>query len=402
MTTADALRRIIDRAEMDGWTGSDPYDGLLSPLGRAVTPFGALPRFVLTQAVLRSRVVRAFTKPPSSVNNKALAILLGAVTRGRHVLGMARPQELAGELIGEIERRATPVAAGLGWGYPFPWQSRSFWAPADTPNAVVTATVGWHALECADTFEDSSARAVGLGAARFLASALHVTRISPDASALSYTPGDRTRVVNISALAGRLLLRAAKATGDEELAVLGGRLLRFVLKTQRSDGFWPYADERGGGWMDSFHTGYVLESLLQARDMGYPVPDGALSRGIDAYGRFFGPDGSTRLTLAPSAPSDAHSAAQGMITYGTLAMSPSASRSHRESAKAAAAAIADWSLRALWVQGDGHFAYQIRNGARDEREFLRWVHAWMALGMATIESMRVAEEPVARVPVEVA
>ncbi|HET7498317.1 MAG TPA: hypothetical protein VFM00_08455 [Candidatus Eisenbacteria bacterium] len=402
MTSADALHRILERAELDGWAGSDPYDALLSPLGRAVTRFGGLPRFVLSQLVLRVPAARTFTNPPATVNTKGLALFLGAVTRGRHLLGPKRPRELARELIAEIESRATPAGGGLGWGYPFPWQSRSFWAPAGTPNAVVTVTVGWHALYAAEVFEDANARALGLGAARFLASGLNVTPVAPDAAAISYTAADRTRVVNVSALAGRLLLRAARVGGEPELAVLAGKLLRFVLQAQRPDGSWPYATEKGGAWMDSFHTGYVLESLVHAREMGYPVPDGALSRGIEAYGRFFAPNGAARLTLPESSPFDAHSAAQGMVTYGAVAHSEAASDSRRHSARAAAFAIADWSLRALWIPGESHFAYRIARGWRDEREFLRWVQAWMALGMATVESLRTVEATAPSMPVGVA
>jgi hypothetical protein len=54
------------------------------------------------------------------------------------------------------------------------------------------------------------------------------------------------------------------------------------------------------------------------------------------------------------------------------------------------------------VGGEAHFAFQIRGGRRDEREFLRWVQAWMALAMATVESLRRAEEPAIEVPVSVA
>ena len=393
MTTAEALKRILDRAELDGWTGSDPYDALLSPLGRAVTPFGPLPRFVLSQVILRVPMARVLTRPPGTVNTNALALFLGAVTRGRHTIGASRSRELAHELIAEIERRAVSADHGtLGWGYPFPWQSRSFWAPAGTPNAVVTSTVGWHALDAAEAFQSDRARALGLGAARFLATQMNHTPVDPDGAALSYTRSDHTRVVNISALAGRLLLRAAARSGEVDLAVVGGRLLRFVLRAERGDGTWPYACERGGGWLDSFHTGYVLESLIHARDLNFPVPDGVLSRGIDAYGRFFEPDGGARLTLHPSSPFDAHSAGQGMVTYGAIAATPAASRSLRELARTAARAIADWSIRALWVKGDGHFAYQIRRGVRDEREFVRWVQAWMAMGMATVESLEGARE----------
>jgi hypothetical protein len=402
MTSADALQRILDRAELDGWAGSDPYDALLSPLGRAVSRFGGLPRFVLSQLVLRVPAARTFANPPATVNTKGLALLLGAVTRGRHLLGATRPRELSRELIAGIESRATPAGGGLGWGYPFPWQSRSFWAPAGTPNAVVTVTVGWHALRAAEVFEDANARALGLGAARFLASGLNASPMEYDGVALSYTPADRTRVVNVSALAARLLLRAARVGGESSLADMAEKLIRFVLHSQRPDGAWPYSADRGGTWMDSFHTGYVLESLVGIRDMGYPIPDGALSRGIESYGRFFGPNGSARLTLPQSSPLDAHSAAQGIITYGAIANSEAASDSRRHAARAAAFAISDWALRSLWVQGDSHFAYRIRGGWRDEREFLRWVQSWMALAMATVESLRVVAEPAPPVPVVVA
>lgn len=401
MTHADALRRVLDRAEMDGWTGSDPYDALLSPIGRAVTRLGPLPRFVLSQVVLRVPLARTLAKPPGSVNTKALALFLGAVTRGRNLLGASRPRELAGELVREIERCATPAGDGLGWGYPFPWQSRSFWAPAGTPNAVVTATVGWHALDCAGAFEDDTAHALGLAAARFLASGLRTTPYDPDGSALSYTALDETRVVNISALGSRLLLRAATLSGEPHLADTGARLLRFVIRAQRPDGTWPYAVDRGGSWMDSFHTGYVLESLIYARELGYPVPDGVLSRGIEAYGRFFGPDGSARLTLPEESPLDGHSAAQGIVTYAAIAASETMSLSQREAARTAALEVAAWSLRRLWVSGEAHFAFQIRGGRRDEREFLRWVQAWMALAMATVGSLCRAEEPASAIPVAI-
>jgi hypothetical protein len=402
MTSADALRRILERAEMDGWTGSDPYDALLSPIGRALTPFGPVPRFVLSQIVLRVPFARTLAKPPGSVNTKALALFLGAVTRGRNLLGESRPRELSEELVGEIERRAVTAGDGLGWGYPFPWQSRSFWAPAGTPNAVVTATVGWHALDCADAFDDDTAHGLGLAAASFLASGLRTTPYETDGSALSYTALDETRVVNISALGARLLLRAATLGGDPNLAATGARLLRFVVRAQRPDGTWPYSVDRGGSWMDSFHTGYVIESLIDARELGYPVPDGVLSRGIEAYARFFGPDGSARLTLPEESPLDGHSAAQGIVTYASIATSGTVSLSQREAARTAALDIAAWSLRRLWVSGEAHFAFQIRGGRRDEREFLRWVQAWMALAMATVESLRRAEEPAASIPVGVA
>jgi len=393
MTAAEAFQLTLHRARRNGWTGSDPYDGLLSPLASPVMRLGALPRFAFSQTVLRFPSFRRMASPPPSVNPKALALFLGAVTRGRRLIGEVRAQEFANELLDEIEKRSVRVGSTLGWGYPFPWQSRSFWAPANTPNAVVTSMVGWHALECVSGFGETRATEMAFGAATFLASRLQTTR-EGEGGALSYTQADRTRVVNISALGARLLLRVALLNRDRNLEALGTKLLHFVLGAQRPDGSWPYAADPGGAWVDSFHTGYVIESLMQIRSMGFSVPIAVLNRGMAFYRRFFGEDGSARLWLRDSAPLDAHSAAQGLITFAALSSWEDATPSMQAQAGQVASSIADWSLRELWIPSEDHFAYQMRKGRRDEREFLRWVQAWMALAMATAGSLRSAKQPV--------
>lgn len=350
-------------------------------MGQSVTRFGGLARFLCSQAVLRSRTARALARPPRTVNPKGLALFLGATARGRAVLGEARARALRTSLRNGIEQQAAQARHGLGWGYPFPWQSRVFWAPAGTPNAVVTATVGWHLLEAAQAFGDEHPETLAHSAAKFLATGLNQSVVGQGV-ALSYTPADRTRVVNISALAARLLARVALPAGSHEYGDLAERLTRFVLQTQRADGSWPYAIDRGGAWEDSFHTGYVLEALLNLRDLGIPVPDDALARGFTAYERFFDADGGARLGVSRSSPLDAHSAAQGAITYGSLHFADGVSARERQRAAAMVTRITRWTLKTLWIPSRGFFAYRIQGQRRDEREFTRWVQAWVALGMA--------------------
>jgi len=220
------------------------------------------------------------------------------------------------------------------------------------------------------------ARFLGLSAANFLAHELHTAEVGAG-SALSYTPADRTRVINISALAARLLARAATSPSGAALRTSAERLMQFVLQHQRADGGWPYGAERGSDWEDSFHTGYVLESLLHLKQSGLDVPSEALERGLTAYAGFFGTNGESRLYRAHSTILDAHSAAQGVITYLAAGEAETAAR------------IVQWTLDALWIEERGHFAYRIVRGRRDEREFIRWVQAWMALAMgkaAALES----------------
>lgn len=390
MTYREVFASIVDRAEAVGWVGPDPYDGLASGLGRCVIPLGSLPRFAFSQFILRVPLARAFARPTPTVNAKGLALFLGATVRGRDLLGSERAHLLGVSLCGELDRLAIPSGSGSGWGYPFPWQSRSFWAPANTPNAVVTATVGWHLLEFADAFGDERARSLGQAAARFLAGELNISRVG-DAAAISYTQADHSRVVNISALAARLLARVAGSWRSAANPNLHEELARFVLQEQRADGSWPYAAGPGGSWEDSFHTGYVLEAIICLREQGIAIPDDALVHGLAAYGRFFNSDGGARLFVSPTSLFDAHSAAQGVVTYATLEASPIMSLSTRREARETALRIASWALEALWVARRGHFAYRMHGGRRDEREFTRWVQAWMSLAMATASGLEVGE-----------
>jgi hypothetical protein len=409
VTDADALDAVLRRAQSRGWAGPDPYDGLLAPLGRIGISLGPAARMAFTQAALRSSAFRALVRPPASINPKGLGLFLGAVLRGRGSLGPERAASLGRELLGVIRALAVREGRRAAWGYPFPWQSRFLWAPAGTPNAVVTATVGWHLLDWADQGrapreEESLARELACGAALFLSEKLNHSPAGSRGSAISYTAGDSSRIVNVSMLAGRLLARVSRSPAGRagscvspaEAARMGEqatRLLQFALSTQRPDGTWPYSEEARGAWVDSFHTGFVLEALLDLREWGWMVPDKTLRLGFEAYEGFFDAEGGARLFRQTGSPYDAHSAAQGILTYAAMAAGGGVPESERLRARDRALRIARQSIERLWIEGRGYFAYRIEKGRRNEQEYTRWVQAWMALGMSAALALGRVPEP---------
>jgi hypothetical protein len=408
VTSSEALDRVLRRSQELGWAGADPYDALLSPLGRAAIPFGPAARMAFTQLLLRSPAVRAIVRPPASINPKGLGLFLGAVLRGRGSLGPDRAAAMGKELLGILGALAVRDGKRAAWGYPFPWQSRFLWAPAGTPNAVVTATIGWHLLDWADharalESDESMARELAAGAALFLSEKLQHSPVGPRGSAISYTAGDSSRIVNVSMLAARLLARVARAPAGtmapwitpanaSRMGEQTTRLLQFAIAEQREDGTWTYATARRGSWVDSFHTGFVLEALLGLREWGWTFPDGALLRGFDAYGAFFDADGGARLYREPESPYDAHSAAQGIVTYAARAAGARVPEPFRVTAREQALRIARFALDRLWIADRAAFAYRIEKGKRNDQDYTRWVQAWMALGLsAALELERVPE-----------
>jgi len=328
VTSSEALDLVLRRVQGQGWAGADPYDALLSPPGRALIPLGPAARMAFTQAALRWPAFRAAIRPPATVNPKGLALFLGGILRGWSALGPERAAALGTELRGLLDSLAVRDGKCAGWGYPFPWQSRFLWAPAGTPNAVVTATVGGHLLDWADHAralgaDDPRARELASGAALFLSEKLHHSAVGVKGSAVSYTSRDTSRIVNVSMLVARLLARVSRALGGtaeaRRMRDQTTQLLQFAIAEQREDGTWAYARERRGAWVDSFHTGFVLEGLLALRDRGWNVPDEVIRRGFDAYDGFFDPDGGARLYREAGSALDAHSAAQGIVTYAARA-----------------------------------------------------------------------------------
>ena len=399
VTSSEALDLVLRRVQGQGWAGADPYDALLSPPGRALIPLGPAARMAFTQAGLRWPAFRAAIRPPATVNPKGLALFLGAILRGWSTLGPERAAALGTELRELLESLAVRDGKFTAWGYPFPWQSRFLWAPAGTPNAVVTATVGWHLLDWADHAralgaDDPRARELASGAALFLSEKLHYSAVGVKGSAVSYTSRDTSRIVNVSMLVARLLARVSRAPGTVKAWRMRDqttRLLQFTVAEQRQDGTWAYARERRGAWVDSFHTGFVLEALLGLREWGWTVPDEVIMRGFESYDRFFDPDGGARLYREGSV-LDAHSAAQGIVTYAARATGARVPEALRAAARAMALQIARWSLERLWIPERDGFAYRVRNGKRDERDYTRWVQSWMALGMgAALELERISE-----------
>ena len=172
MNSTDALHRILSTAP--SWTvGRDPIPTTPScPIGRAVARLGGLPRFVLSSSCSGSR-----RRGPSRIrrrplNTKALGLLLGAVTRAaprpRHHAAAhhreswwprsrAARRRRVGPRGGAIPSRGNRAPSGLRPGLRTRWSLDGEMARPRLRRDDPT----------------TRARALGLGAARFLASGPH-------------------------------------------------------------------------------------------------------------------------------------------------------------------------------------------------------------------------------------
>jgi hypothetical protein len=129
-----------------------------------------------------------------------------------------------------------------------------------------------------------------------------------EAVCIIYVPGLDCRVHNANTLGANLLARTFSYTGDRAYLELGRKALLYTAEHQRQDGPWYYAEKEDGHWIDSFHTGFVLDCykccLQSTNDRQF---EAVMNTGYEYWKKtFYLPDGTPRYYNHNNAP-DRHS-----------------------------------------------------------------------------------------------
>jgi hypothetical protein len=278
LALADRLYRWADARD---WAGPDPYDGLTGPLGRLAGH--RVMRQALLQTVKRSRLD---LRPVLGVRPLRTATATGTAAGACARLAASPVWRERALRLGRLTaaEQLSGRYAGL-WRYEFDVQTRWAYYPASVPNLVATAF-------CADGCLDSGT--LGDDAVRSLARGLleHLY----NGGFFTYTPTSGVLVHNANLMGAALAARLARtwtlpAGQAERLTDAARGAVGVSLAAQRPDGSWPYGRGPRLGWVDGFHTGYVLLRLEQAgRLLGLDVRR-PLERGTEHWLRhlFDGP-----------------------------------------------------------------------------------------------------------------
>jgi hypothetical protein len=202
---------------------------------------------------------------------------------------------------------------------------------------------------------------------------------------LDYFPGAGAVAINVQAQAAWSLLRAYKLFGIERCFDLAGKLIRFVASRQNPDGSWPYGAASCQAFIDNFHTGFILESLYECRQISPNLVDeSVLLRGYRFYlDHFFCADGSVKYYHDRLYPIDAHALAQAMITLAKLSAYDPRSNILLDRTLA-------WTLKNFYSGQD--FFYQQWPWLTNRIPYLRWVTAWMLYAFAILLESDAAKE----------
>lgn len=158
-----------------------------------------------------------------------------------------------------LKDNRSPGYSDYSWGNHYDFATRVGRIPKFEPIIPWTSLVGKCFLDGYETLGNEEYLEVALSACRWLM-ALPRTR-TDSGTCLAYTAKSKTTVHAASMLGSSLLARAGTMVSDQGLLTVAREAIEYTCERQNTDGSWYYAEEDDCRWIDSFHTGYNLDSL---------------------------------------------------------------------------------------------------------------------------------------------
>jgi len=260
--------------------------------------------------------------------------------------------------------------SGACWGYNFDWQNRVFYLPKFTPTVVATSFCADALFKAYYLTKNNLYLETALSSCEFVCNDLNRTINNYNELIFSYSPLDSSKVYNASLLGARLLSKGYSYTQNKLWKSLSQCAAQTIVKKQSIDGSWIYGENKVQYWIDSFHTGYILECLWEimknTNDKSY---NHSLNNGLSYYlSNFFLSDGTPKYYNNNTYPIDIHCPAQLIVTL-------SRTKKFNEN-KALVDSVLNWTITNMQSEY-GYFYYQIKRGISSKIPYMRWAQAWM-------------------------
>jgi hypothetical protein len=290
----------------------------------------------------------------------------------------------AAHLANGLLKQSVPGYSGLCWGYPFDWQHVNGLMPKGTPHITATPYCYEVFTRLFDLTGEKDYLEMARSIARFVFHDLKDTPTGRDAAASSYTPHDKSKVINASAYRAFVLFDAAGRFREEIYREKASQNLQFILQTQRPDGSWLYAiDSPPEAFIDHFHTCFVLKNLFKMnRHLHSDEVKRAIQKGYAYYRQalFNEEDEPRTYSVAPRVEIvrlEMYNVAEA-ITLGTLL------RNDIPDAFALAKKLADRVISRYQLPCGYWVTRVYRGGIRHTVPFLRWPQSQMFLAITNL------------------
>jgi hypothetical protein len=370
------LERWIEQAE---WKAYDPFDGLSSPFARLCTRNHPFLKQLWQQGVRRFPInLRPLLAIKPSMSTKAMGFFAQGYLNLFRTYSSPSHLEKARFCLKWLTANPTPGFVGFSWGNHFDYQHRAGNIPKGSPTIVWTGLIGHAFLDAYELLAEKPFLVAAQQACYFIANELGRTEF-PDSVYLHYYPGVSHIVHNSNMIGASLLARVHRHAPDEKYLHLSKMAVRFSMRHQLANGAWYYGVGPQFQWVDSFHTGYVLESLHRfIQDTEDHTFQSQLDKGYKFYVEtFFKSDGTPRYYDRKARPLDIQCASQGVQTLVKLR------HLHPRSVEIAIQ-VARWAI-ANMQDRTGYFYYRKYTLLTNKTPTLHWGQATMFAALALLD-----------------
>jgi rhamnogalacturonyl hydrolase YesR len=375
MDITHSLEKLKHYIESEEFRGYDPYDALNSPLLKALSLNQKYLRIAFIQMLKRLQInLRPLFGIRKDYNPKGIGLFLWGYAKLYEFENRKIENKKIKEVYFEkikffldlLVKLKSKGYSGNCWGYNFDWQSRAFYVPKYTPTIVNSSFIG-HALIDAYLYT---------GLEKALEMAIHIKdfilkdlnrKEESGTICFSYTPIDHIAVHNANLLGASLLIRLYKYTNDDNLKDTALHSLAYTMKYQKDDGSWYYAETDYQRWIDSFHTGFNLQSILYFLKEGFGKEyREAFDKGVKFYiENFFLNDGTPKYYHDRIYPIDIHSPAQAVVFFSRMG------NDYRELLEK----VLKWMIDNMQDE-KGYFYFQKKKNSTTKIPYMRWSQAW--------------------------
>lgn len=376
MDISSALIKLQSYIERENYRGRDPYDALSSPFFKLpILKSNKLIRFGTQQLVKRFPInLRPLLFVPKSVNPVTLGLSIQAYANLYNQFPEQKEIYVRkiNDLIDHLEQLIPEGFSGACWGYDFDWEARNAKIPAYQPTVVATGIIT-NALFIAHKVTDiPKAKELVISAADLVLKDLNRSYDS-EAFCFSYSPFDHQKVFNASMKGVRILAQAYHFTQNELLKATAKEAVDFVVSHQQEDGSWHYSLAKAGGWIDNYHTGYILDCLDEYQILTDDrVYADNIRKGYDYYLKyFFDEDGFPYFYNNNKYPLDCTAASQAILTNIRFG--------NQDIAKN----VAHYTIQKMQKK-NGSFRFRKFKNYTISTSFMRWSDAWMFAALSNI------------------
>jgi hypothetical protein len=358
------------------YRGYEPFDGL-SSWARSLTFRNLMADRLLMQLIRQSPInLRPIFGVTPKESTKGRGYIAHAYLYRYKLTGESSFLEKAEACLDWLDHHKCSSFTTHSWSNHFDFASRGGSYTKNDPIIVWTALIGQAYLEAFEITGNARWLKIAESASNWVM-ALPREK-TPTGDCISYMADRQSSIHNSNMLGAALLARTAKHTGNREYETVAQRAMEYSCTRQLPDGSWWYGEAPRYHWIDNFHTGYNLDSLLTYLENSGDIQwQSHLERGLAFFkANFFEPDGCPKYYHNRRYPIDSQCAAQAIETLALF--------SDRDpECSSLGLKVAQWTI-ANMQDSDGHFYYRIYPMMKAKTPMLHWAQATMFKGLAVL------------------